>query len=562
MSGRRPLFSILTPVYDPPLHVLDETIQSVLAQEYDDWEWILVDDCSPNPAVRELIRNHSEVDSRIRLIERAENGHIVAASNDAIAAASGEFLAFLDHDDLLTVDALARMARNVERRPKVDYLYSDEDKVDSAGRFYDKFAKPDWSPERLRGQMYTSHLSVMRASLVRDVGGFREGYDGSQDHDLALRVSERAREVHHVPFVLYHWRAIDGSASADINAKPYASDAGRRAVQDHLDRVGIAARADKGLEPGRFQIQRELDPSVQVSLIIPTLGKTAFIFGEHRVMVVETVRSALARTQHHNVQVVVVYDKPTPQAVLDELRGVAGDRLVLVAFDKPFNFSEKINVGVLHSTGDRLVFLNDDVEVISDRWLENLVGPLGESDVGLTGAKLYFSDGSIQHAGHGYWETHYHHLFEFRTREDPGPFGELAVNREVTGVSAACSAMRREVFFDIGGFTEALPSNFNDVDLSYKVARSGRRTVWVANCELFHFESQSRDRTVQSWERHFVIRRWGVPKRDRFTPAAIAEPNPSPHILLDARLVAARPPGTRRPRARGKGGGSRGAGHS
>jgi GT2 family glycosyltransferase len=209
-------------------------------------------------------------------------------------------------------------------------------------------------------------------------------------------------------------------------------------------------------------------------------------------------------------------------------------------------------VGALRATGERLVFLNDDVEVLSDRWLENLVGPLDEPDVGLTGAKLYFSDSSIQHAGHGYWDQHYHHPFRFRTREDSGPFGELVVNREVTGVTAACAAIRRDVFLGVGGFTEALPSNFNDVDFCYKVSHLGYRTVWVANCELFHFESQTRDGTVQSWERHFVVRRWGIPDKDLYTPAAIASPMLDPHRLLEMQLADVRPEkrGARRGRAR------------
>ena len=187
-------------------------------------------------------------------------------------------------------------------------------------------------------------------------------------------------------------------------------------------------------------------------------------------LVVEAVRSLLARTDHEDVEVVVVHDTPTPPAVLDELREVAGDRLVLVPFDRPFNFSEKINVGVCHSSGDRVVFLNDDIEAISQGWLEQLVAPLDEPDVGLTGAKLYFSDQTVQHAGHAYYNAGYHHPFKFWTRDEVGPFGELVVNREVTGVTAACAAMRRETFFEIGGFTEALPGNFNDVDLCYKVA--------------------------------------------------------------------------------------------
>ena len=547
-----PRFSIITPVYEPPLDVFKDTYASVLAQECTDWEWILVDDHSPSPQVRDFIREQAASDPRIRLIERSENGHIVKASNDGVDAAQGEFLAFVDHDDLLAANALKAMARHIGLQPDVDYLYSDEDKADEDGNLHSEFRKPRWSPERLRGQMYTSHLSVMRTSLVREVGAFREGYDGSQDHDLALRVSERARRVVHVPQVLYHWRAIAGSAAADIGAKPYAALAGQRAVQDQLDRLGIKGRVEQGREPGRYVIERELDPDVKVSIIIPTLGSSALVFGERRVLVEETVRTALARTDHDNVEVVVVYDKPTPKKVLAALREIAGDKLVLEKFNHPFNFSQKCNVGALRATGERLVFLNDDVEVISDRWLENLVGPLDEPDVGLTGAKLYFSDGSIQHAGHGYWGRHYHHPFRFRTREDSGPFGELIVNREVTGVTAACAATRREVFLGIGGFTEALPSNFNDVDFCYKVARHGYRTVWVANCELFHFESQTRDATVQSWERHFVVRRWGIPDKDLYTPASTASPQMDPHRLLDAQLLDVRvKPVARKPVRRG-----------
>ena len=547
-----PRFSIITPVYEPPLDVFKDTYASVLAQELTDWEWILVDDHSPSADVREFIRREAELDPRVRLVERAENGHIVKASNDGVDAATGEFLVFLDHDDLLATNALKAMARHIDAHDDVDYLYSDEDKAAEDGTFHGEFRKPRWSPERLRGQMYTSHLSVMRTSLVREVGAFREGYDGSQDHDLALRVSERARRVVHVPQVLYHWRAIPGSAAADIDAKPYATLAGQRAVQDQLDRLGIKGRVEQGREPGRYVIQRDLDPDVKVSIIIPTLGSSALVFGERRVLVEETVRTALARTDHDNVEVVVVYDKPTPKKVLAALREIAGDTLVLEKFNHPFNFSQKCNVGALRATGERLVFLNDDVEVISDRWLENLVGPLDEPDVGLTGAKLYFSDGSIQHAGHGYWGRHYHHPFRFRTREDSGPFGELIVNREVTGVTAACAATRREVFLGIGGFTEALPSNFNDVDFCYKVARHGYRTVWVANCELFHFESQTRDATVQSWERHFVVRRWGIPDKDLYTPASTASPQMDPHRLLDAQLLDVRvKPVARKPVRRG-----------
>jgi GT2 family glycosyltransferase len=515
---KTPLFSIVTPVYEPPVDVLADTIASVLAQDHDDWEWILVDDCSPSEAVRDLVREHAVRDPRIRLVERETNGHIVAASNDGIDAARGEFIVLLDHDDLLTPGALSANALRIAQHEDVDYLYSDEDKVDDEGAFYDEFRKPDWSPERLRGQMYTSHLSVMRTEVVRRVGGFREGYDGSQDHDLALRVGEVARRVIHIPEVLYHWRAVVGSASADINAKPYATIAGAKAVQDHMDRLGLDAEVGQGPVPGHYQVARRLDPAVRVSVVIPTIGQTDLIWGSRRVMVVEAVRSLLARTSHENLEIVVVYDKPTPKKVLRELQEVAGDKLVLERFPRPFNYSEKMNVGCLRASGDRLVFLNDDVEVISDGWLEQLVAPLDEPDVGLTGARLYFSDDTVQHAGHAYARGHYLHPYRDLPRDSYGPFGALIINREASGVTAACAAMRRETFVQIGGFSERLPANFNDVDLCYKVRGRALRIVYVASVELYHFESRSRERAVHDWERDLVRGRWGVPVDDPYVP--------------------------------------------
>jgi glycosyltransferase involved in cell wall biosynthesis len=527
VSPRRPapLFSIVTPVYDPPLDVLKECIESVLAQDFDDWELILVDDFSPTAAVPIVIGQYAQQDPRIQLVERDTNGHIVVASNDGVDLARGEFIALLDHDDLLAPTALSRVAEAIAEHDDVDYVYTDEDKVGADGRFYGTFHKPDWSPERLRGQMYTSHLSVLRAELVREVGGFREGFEGSQDHDLVLRVTERARRVLHVPEVLYHWRAVEGSTAVDIEAKPYANDAGLRAVQEHLDRVGIPGRAVAGAESGRYTVERVLDPARRVSLVIPTMGQSAVIHGASRFLVVDAVRSALARTDHEDVEVVVVHDAPTPGIVLDQLREVAGDRLVLVPFDAPFNFSTKMNLGASHASGDRIVFLNDDVEAISQGWLEQLVAPLDEPDVGLTGSKLYYADQTVQHAGHAYFNAGYHHPFRFRTRDEAGPFGELLVSREVTGVTAACAAMRRDTYFEIGGFTETLPANFNDVDLCYKVGAAGLRTLFIANSELFHYESQTRVAQVAEWERVAVVSRWGTPTEDAYLRSELAMPN-------------------------------------
>ena len=519
-----PRFSVVTPVYDPPLDVLRDTIRSVREQTFSDWEWVLVDDRSPTEEVRTVLRAAAAEDSRVVVVERAENGHIVAASNDALAVATGEFLVFLDHDDLLVPRALERMDVAITAHPEADYLYSDEDKIDTAAdgespRFYDLFRKPDWSPERLRGQMYTSHLSVVRRTVLDSVGGFRTGFEGSQDHDLILRVSESAREVVHVPEVLYHWRIVPGSAAGDIDAKPYAAIAGARAVQESLDRQGIDATVEHVPNaPGHYRIDRRLPADRKVSIVIPTRGSGGLVWGQHRAFVVGTVTSALARAGHDNLEIVVVYDTGTPDTVLTQLREIAGDRLTLVEYRSAFNFSEKINVGVLHSTGDLVVALNDDVEVITDRWVPQLVGPLLEPDVGMTGAKLYFSDGTIQHAGHQYSDDQFYHPYLGIPGSSTGTLGDLLVNREVSGVTAACAGIRRDVFDAVGGFCESLPINFNDVDFSYKVRRAGFRIVWVANCELFHFESRTRAKGIEPWEHLATLERWGRTDYDAYMP--------------------------------------------
>ncbi|MFC7496703.1 MULTISPECIES: glycosyltransferase family 2 protein [unclassified Nocardioides] len=519
-----PYFSVVTPVYRPEPGALSATIDSVVGQTFADWELILVDDHSDQEGVTEVLRRAAERDERIRLVEREANGGIVASSNDGIDAARGEFVVLLDHDDLLTPDALERNHAVISRHPNADYLYSDEDKVGEDGRHYDEFRKPPWSPERLRAQMYTSHLSVLRTALVREVGGFRDGFDGSQDHDLVLRVTERARHVEHVPQVLYHWRASAGSTAADLHAKSYADDARRRAVQEQLDRLGIDATAEIDPTTTFVRLRRSLDPETLVSVVIPTRGTAKQIWGEPRLLVLEAVRSVLERGGHDNLEFVVVYDLDTPDNVVEELQRLLGERLRLVPYDRPFNFSEKCNVGVLASQGTYVLLLNDDIEVRSEGFIPDLVAPLVESGVGLTGARLLFADSTIQHAGlgfHGQWP---HHLSYGALEDDPGAYGLHRINREVSGVTGACVALRRETYDRVGGMTEALPVNFNDVDFSLKVRHLGLRVLWIATAEAFHFESQTRDNKVQDWEKEILRSRWWMPRTDEFVPDFTPQP--------------------------------------
>lgn len=503
-------FSIITAVYNPPLSALEDTIASVRSQRFTDWEWVVVDDCSPDPRVRERLARLAGDEPRVRVHLRSENGGIVAASNDALQRATGEFVALMDHDDVLAHEALRVMDKTIGEHPTLDYAYSDQDLMTSGGRTHSAFYKPVWSPERLRHHMYTSHLSVYRRSLAMDVGGFRVGYDGSQDHDLALRVTERAREVVHVPQVLYHWRAVPGSAAADNEAKPYAWNAGLRAVQDHLNRVGIDAVAAKGPRPGLYSVTRTPDLTTSVSVIIPTIGTKSLVWGQPRTMVVETVRSMVARSSHRNVEYVIVYDGPTPPEVLEELRGIAGADIRLVPFEQPFNFSAKCNVGALHATGEVLLFLNDDIEAESAGVIEQLIAPLSEPRVGATGPKLLFGSSRIQHAGVTYGSGTISHAYYGAAHPgDLGAYGELWVNREVSALTGACIAVRREVFHEVGGFSEAVPVNYNDVDFCLKIRRLGLRLVWLHDVVLFHFESISRSTTVHPWEKDWITRRWG-----------------------------------------------------
>jgi GT2 family glycosyltransferase len=544
-SDRGPLFSIVTPVYNTPVDVLRATIASVRAQTVDDWELVLVDDCSTDPGVLDVLRTAAASDPRVRVVERATNGHIVAASNDGVDAARGTFIALLDHDDALVPDALEHVRRVIEAEDDVDYIYTDEDKIDDHGAVFEEFKKPAWSPERLRGHMYTCHFSVLRASLVREVGGFRPGSEGSQDHDLVLRVTERARRVIHIPHVLYHWRVTPGSAAGDPTAKPYAWQNGRDAVQAHLDRSGIDADVDFGPGRGTYRITRRLDPGVRVSVVIPTRGADGLVWGERRCFVVEAVRSLLERGGHANLDVVVVHDTETPERVLATLAELGGDRLTLVPFDGQFNFSQKCNLGVLASYGDAVVILNDDVEISSDGFVAQLVAPLYEDGVGMTGANLSLPNGTVQHAGLSL-DDRLAHLFAEgeRTIGNPGPYlarqflrhrvgSWLHVNREVSGVSGAALAIRRSVYDEVGGLSEAFPVNFGDVDLSRKVTSAGYRILWIVGATAFHFEARSREPEVRNAEARLITHRWLLPAFDPYLPD-----QPRDQALVGRRRVA------------------------
>lgn len=510
MSSDVPSISIVTPVYNPPIEAFRASIASVLAQELTDWEWCICDDASTEPEVVAELQALAASDPRVRLTRHEINGGIVAASNDALALATGEFVALLDHDDLLAPSALSQVAGGLATAPDVDYLYTDEDKIDPDGGHFDVFDKPGWSPERLRSQMYTSHLSVFRRSLVQEVGGFRPGFEGSQDHDLVLRVTERARTIVHVPHVLYHWAVVPGSAAGQADAKPYAFEAGRRAVLEHCERTGIDAEVEFVPGSGVYRVRRRVQGEPLVSVIIPTRGSSGRVWGQDRVFVTEMVRSIVEKSTYTNLEFVIVYDADTPERVMADLAELCGSRLVAVPYDQPFNFSAKINLGFLESTGEFLLIVNDDMEVIDADWIETLLALSQDPSVGVVGARLLFADGTIQHAGHHYHSGEAYHVFYGAEGDDTGHFGSLAVQRETSGVTGACMMMRRVVYDEVGGMTLELPGSFNDVDFCLKVRQAGYSILWTPWASLYHFESKSRDPRVKSEEVIFLRTRWGL----------------------------------------------------
>jgi O-antigen biosynthesis protein len=517
-SEASPTVSVVTPVFDPDPAHLRACLTSVADQLGVDVEHVLVDDASTSGDVRSILAEAAAAAGGAVVVTRAEQGGIVAATNDALARASGEYVAFVDHDDVLEPDALASMIAAL-RSADAAVGYSDHDFIRPDGRFVDPCYKPDFSPERLRNQNYITHLVVARRDAVSDSGGLREGFDGAQDHDLILRLGERHTPVVHVPRVLYHWRQAPSSVSGGGPGKPWAFDAGRRAVADHCARIGLEVDVAATDHEGVARVTRRLpDPAPLVSVVIPTRGSSGRVWGMTRAFVVDAVRSIVERSTYPALEFVIVVDDDTPNAVIWTLRDLLGDRVRIVPFAGDFNFSAKMNVGVQAASADLLLLLNDDTELIEPTSIDELVtivlGPAEGPDgahgrVAMAGAKLLFGDGTLQHGGHVYHHDLMHACFGWASdATGPSPLRPLAVAREASGVTAAAAVVRRDAYEAVGGFSTDLPLNYNDVDFALKLRADGHRVVWTPHASWYHFESRTRTSVLLPEEYEFVNQRW------------------------------------------------------
>jgi GT2 family glycosyltransferase/glycosyltransferase involved in cell wall biosynthesis len=489
-AGAVPRFSIVVPVYNPPIDVLRAMIRSVIDQTVTGWELVLADDASPDARVRHAMAEWSARDGRIRVIERQQNGNISAATNDAAAAARGEFLVLLDHDDLLDPDALAHVSLYLDAHPDADLVYSDDDKIDAGGRRHSPQFKPDWSPELLLAFCYTAHLTAVRRRLYQEAGGMRVGFEGSQDHDFWLRASELARGVGHVPQVLYHWRILPGSTALSGHCKPASFEAGRRAVEEAFHRRGVPCRVEHpewALRAGCAIFQPVMpDDGPSVAILIPSRNQGKRL---------QTAIDSLAKTTYRNYRIYVLDNESDDPATRDYLASLPHRVLRIPNPSGRFSFAAINNTAAAMVDEDLLLFLNDDTEVISPRWLSQMVGWSRLEGVGAVGARLLFPDGRIQHAGivHGLNEGLAGHAFRFLPWWDAGTFNLARVSRNCMAVTAACMLTPRALFLRLGGFDEArFAVAYNDPDYCYRLGDAGYRSVYCAEAELTHFEGASR----------------------------------------------------------------------
>lgn len=468
-----PKISIVTPVYNTDSKHLIEMIESVLAQTYSRWELCIVDGNSSKPEVKEILEQYKHKDKRIKIKYLSENKGIAENTNEAIKIATGDYIAFLDHDDVLSPFALFEVVKAINKEPQVDFIYSDEDKISSDSKLrYEPHFKPSWNPELLRSCNYITHLIVVKKELLDSVGWLRNGFEGSQDYDLILRCTERANKIVHIPKILYHWRAHVQSTAKTPNIKLYAFESGKKALREHLERKGFYDSKVDILYPyfGWYKINYKLKYMPKVSLIVSGLRPQ------------RCINSIFSKSTYKNFEIILI----TP-----ELINITGVRLIRWKNRAWWHWASANNYAVKFSSGEVLLFLHSDTEVITSDWIERMLEHIQKDEVGIVGVKLYYPDNTIQHAGvimgikgsFGYSHRNY-------PKEHPGYFGRLISVQNVSAVSGSCMMVKRKVFNELGGFDESY-SLVSDIDFCLRARKKGYLIVWTPFAELYHYDKKN-----------------------------------------------------------------------
>ena len=489
--------SILMPVYNTDPAVLSETIESVLAQTYKNWELCICDDCSTSNKTLELLGRYNGIDPRIKITRSPSNLHISGATNLAMEFATGEFVSFLDHDDTLEPDAIQCVAEAISRYPEVDLLYTDEDKITASGNHVDPNHKPGWSPEYLHTVMYIMHLFVIRKGLLLELGGLREQFSGAQDYDLALRASNRTKHIVHIRKILYHWRMVSGSAAAAVDAKPQALFNSRAALESAVKECDPGARVLDGLTPGSFRVQWPIPRDTAVTLLIPTNAQRADVKDRGNILLIRNLlESVVNKTtwQHYKILVIDNHNLASEDcAYIESL----GGKVVHYTYEGKFNFSKKMNFAFGCVDTEHVIILNDDTEVISKDWIEALLSFSTRESIGAVGAKLLFPNERIQHAGMLVDDNaECSHAFYNLGKNDTEYFGCTELIKNYPAVTGAVMATRMSLVRRIGGFREEFATDYNDVDFCLRLRELGFRSVYTPYALLYHFENATIKRTV------------------------------------------------------------------
>jgi glycosyltransferase involved in cell wall biosynthesis len=538
--ARPPKISIVMPTYNSSVEWLGECLDSVTRQLYENWELCIADDASTDIAVKQFLQHSMDGDSRIKVVFREENGHISRASNSALEVATGEWIALLDHDDLLSEDALYQVAAAINSNPQLSMIYSDEDKIDETGERSDPYFKSDWNVDLFYSQNMFSHLGVYRRELIEDIGGFRVGFEGAQDYDLALRCTEivELNQIYHIPKVLYHWRVHEESTSSGGEAKPYAMLAGERALNDHFSRTGINAEAE--LIGHGYRVHYALpSPPPLVTIIIPTRDR--------KDLLEVCISSILEKTEYNSYEILIIDNGSSDRSTVEYLDELSRNESIrIIRDDSPFNYSALNNRAVRQARGELVALLNNDIEVISSNWLSEMVSHAVRPGVGAVGARLWYKNKTLQHCGvvcglgADRVAGHCHHKMP---REHHGYFGRASLVSNFSAITAACLVIKKTTYLEVGGLNEnELKVAFNDVDFCLKLVEKGYRNVVTPFADLFHYESETRgsDLDDNARERYlsevaFMHERWGKILQ--------ADPMFSPNLCLqDAGFKLAWPP--------------------
>ena len=503
-----PLISFIIPVYNVEEKYLRECIDSILNQSYKNFEICIVDDASTKEETLGTLEKYKN-NKKIHIKHRKKNGHISVTSNDALAMAKGEYVALMDDDDTLAPDALAEVVKALNKDKKIDMIYTDEDKLDLDGERCDPNFKPDFSPDTLLSNNYMSHLGVLRKSIVNEIGGFRKGYEGAQDYDLYLRFIEKAKKVHHIPKILYHWRMIPGSTSMEIDNKDYALERGREALNDALKRRGIKGEARIAEGCPYYYIDYAVEVEPKIAIVIPTRDLAKITR--------KCLESIYKKTEYQNFEVIMV-DNGSREAetlkLFEEYKNKHENFRVIRA-DFEFNYAKLNNIAVKETDAEYILLLNNDIEVITPDWLKIMVGYASQPLIGAVGAKLIYPDNTIQHGGVIMGLGIASHAFMGLDRREMVWGGRLAVPYNYSAVTGACLMVSKKKWDEVKGLDEKLKVAYNDVDFCLKLLEKGYYNVLVPMVELYHHESKSRgaDDTPEKkkrfdWEQDFMRDKW------------------------------------------------------